>query len=724
MSTVRYRAMAYGKAVLAEQPWNQSLGENFYHARLAGRPAYFYVDRGVIEVIAERNQLAPPGRGCEALINLVRKSVMDAPLGPWVRSAVAWKSSGYLGYPPFLTALAVTVLAATDVELERRANSSYYPQLRSLLNLPLSGGMPKDFGNDVGILWAILNEWLDSKSGALGIPTAKPSLHYVNVGWAMSQVLFPPADRARLPHFFAAMGVDPGEDLPGALLLTQLREVVAKRRIIFSRRFSEKVQRPLDETTSDMLAEALRQELQNWDGTWRREDGEQLVPISIAADEFQGKLHAVFRVPERLAGAVLKFGECEIELGESGDFDFVPAVDLSRLLDGAEIVASTVAQADRVSREDVHFRLAAPQSELRVLSGNDDLGMYVEGNRSEIDVKSIVLVRERLAPEAFDAMSRLGGEDPKSMARLRPPRGWVAFKYRPKRSIALDHALSPLAPRDRFLAHLTGGLCVDGRTRTYLTSGPPDIFVNINAIGGPLVLDGHITLEPDGNGRVRLAEMGLAAGIHKVNAGGRTLTFQLSSSVPSKPFLPVLWRGWDIHQSVGEHRMKFAIANNGSAVSLDSAHDVLVNGASLRTRASVASRTHITRWPEVRSGGRHVALGVPGEAEVIKPEAPGWLAEFAPTVRPRMLDVSKAVRVVGFRPLWVVHEAPHRVEVHRLPYSAVNGTQVQGAEPSLGCELWWSVAERLAEAIVDPQDLFDWSRWLTEAELFELLPEV
>jgi len=709
--------------VLADQLWNRALCDHFYHARLAGRPAYFYVDRETIESIAKQNHLAPPGRGFETLTYLVYSQITSAPLMPWVHAASAWKKSGYVGSPPFLTALAVTVLAANDVDLGGTKNS-YYPQLRALLKLPRTGGMPKDFDNDVAMLWKILNKWLEDGQGSLGIPTAKPGSHYANVGWAMSQVLLPPVDRVRLPQFFTVLGVDPGEELPGALLLAQLRELIVKRRMIFSRRLTSIIQRELDETTSELLAEVLRQELLNWDGNWRNEDGRQLIPLLLAADEFEGQLCAVFRVPERLAGAMLRFREREVALGKPGDFEFIPSPNMLDVLTGADIVASSITPAGSVEPEIERFRLVAPQSELRILAGNDDLGMYLEGHRPEIDLKLIVLVREHLASPAFDAMSQLGNKAPGSAARLRPPAGWVAFKYRPKRSITLEYPLTLLVPRDTFLASFTGGLCIDGRSHTYLVDGPPDISISSRELGGPVILNECITLEPDENGRISLAGLGLLPGTHKVNASGRTLTLRLLREVPPETFAPTYWHGWNIRPSVGEHRLKYVMANNGRPVSADSGHDVLVNGALLRISEGDVVNVSRRGWPEVRSGGRHVALGIPGLAQTIIPEVPAWLSEHAPTAPARMLDVSKAVRVVDFRPLWVLRETPGRVEVHRLPDSVAKVAKSRAAASTPGRELWWSVAKRLAEAIIDPQDLSEWSKWLTEAELLKLLPEV
>jgi len=126
----------------------------------------------------------------------------EPPLRWWVEAGFGWRKAGHPGEPPFVAMLAITVLAATLSD-EVANIRSYYRTLRSLLRLAPGVDAPKEFDSDVQQLWIWLREWLvGDHRGALGLPTAYPAAGWSNVGWAMSQTVLSPLDRAKLPVFF------------------------------------------------------------------------------------------------------------------------------------------------------------------------------------------------------------------------------------------------------------------------------------------------------------------------------------------------------------------------------------------------------------------------------------------------------------------------------------------------------------------------------------------
>src|ERR1700678_4001678 len=140
-----------------ERAWNRALQAWFFRPDLAGRGAYLAVDEETLAAIATEwsFQVAEP---TESLSRAIQHRVSErTPLRSWLQEASRWKASGSDGAPPFLSILAVTVLAATIVD--QVSDRSYYRRLNTLLHLP-NAGMPRDFYSDIQQLWTYLNEWL------------------------------------------------------------------------------------------------------------------------------------------------------------------------------------------------------------------------------------------------------------------------------------------------------------------------------------------------------------------------------------------------------------------------------------------------------------------------------------------------------------------------------------------------------------------------------------
>lgn len=254
--------------------WNRALTSAFFRPGMANRPVYLCIDRSVLAHVAADNGL-PTTEPVESLTDAVCRHVHgEPPLRWWVEAGFGWRKAGHPGKPPFVAMLAITVLAATLSD-EVANIRSYYRTLRSLLRLAPGVDAPKEFDSDVQQLWIWLREWLvGDHRGALGLPTAYPAAGWSNVGWAMSQTVLSPLDRAKLPVFFTAIGATAGEHVDGELLATKLT-TWAGGSVHLSRRLNQAL---TDPARQPMLAQALAGELANWDGqvTNRDDDGVQL----------------------------------------------------------------------------------------------------------------------------------------------------------------------------------------------------------------------------------------------------------------------------------------------------------------------------------------------------------------------------------------------------------------------------------------------------------------
>src|SRR4051794_39537093 len=130
--------------VTEDAAWSAALAERFYREEYANRPAFLCVDEESLAELAQDERLMNADNMSEAEIGAAAVQALaravktrvraSAPLEPWTQDAMAWRRSGHTGPPPFLSVLAITVLAATTVSGRNRG--SYYGRLNDLLGLP------------------------------------------------------------------------------------------------------------------------------------------------------------------------------------------------------------------------------------------------------------------------------------------------------------------------------------------------------------------------------------------------------------------------------------------------------------------------------------------------------------------------------------------------------------------------------------------------------------
>jgi len=258
--------------------WNHALCRSFFRPDQAGRPVYLCIDGPVLACVAADNRL-PAQDPVDSLTAAIRRHVHgEPPLRWWADEGFRWRRAGSPGQPPFVALLAVTVLAATasdDVANVR----SYYRTLRALLGLPPGVDAPKEFDSDIQQMWTWLRGWLDDHHrGALGRATATRASGWANVGWAISQTVLSPIDRAKLPLFFTAIGANAGDQVDGEILTIRLTSWSAGN-VHLSRRLTQAL---ADPQRRAMLAQALAGELATWDGQLAARADEQGVQLQFS----------------------------------------------------------------------------------------------------------------------------------------------------------------------------------------------------------------------------------------------------------------------------------------------------------------------------------------------------------------------------------------------------------------------------------------------------------
>lgn len=709
-------ACAYAGRMLAQDAaWNEALAGWFFGERFAGRPVFLCVDEETLEVLGRESGIVASG-AVESLSRAVRSRVRSgSPLDSWVRDATAWRQSGFAGPPPFVAILAVTVLAATM--LGNPDDHSYYGRLNELLGL--SGyGMPRDFDSDIHQLWSCLNEWLERvHRGGFGVATATNSLSsFPNMGWALSQTVLRPSDRAKLPFLFSALGVYAGQQVDGQSLLAGLR-----RSAMGGHGMSKRLADVLDQPAlTDRLATTLASELARWDGTLRDESGRRAAELLLTFHQRSRAFGVAIKTPPDLVHLGLTVcGSAPVQLGEPGELQLLPLPVTASLLDGASMSAVlTGLSAEDHSSGDDHrrIRLVMPRRDLHLLVPNDGLARWVDVRVAEVHRRHLVVVRAGLARAAVDVMSSLS-QTPPRRTPIPCPSGWLCYQFEPDRVRAIDGPLSVLSPRGTQVATLEGGLPISARARVFLSAGPPDLLLDLEAPDFMAAVDGQIVTEIVPFGRLRLADRGLAAGKHQIAVGGTHLTVRLvdehavgpascslaialraENSPAGKPWIVPAWTG-----------------AQDSPADDNRPRDVLLRGAyiELTQQTRLQHELDPARPSEARIGGRHYALGDQRVAVPVFPLAPAWLLELRPQPNPHMADLSSCASGLPFTPAWFLRIARDQATVvrggarkldHQFPDDEATGMSNE----------WDQILSWLPRATATPEQSAAWTAWLDE----------
>lgn len=697
----------------ADAAWNLALAGWFFREEFAGRRAFLCVDEETLDSIG-RDSGITDGDALDSLTRAVQPRVRNSsPLESWIHDSSGWRRSGFVGPPPFLSVLAITVLAATM--LGDPNDRSYYPRLNDLLGLP-GRGMPRYFDSDIQQLWTCLNEWLDDvQHGALGVATATNELSaFPNVGWALSQTVLRPSDRARLPFLFGALGVYPGQRVDGHLLVTGLR-----RSGLASQGMSRRLADVLDDPTlTDSLAATLASELAGWDGTLRDEVGRRAAQLLLTFHQRSRAFGVAIRTPSDLVHLGLSLGGgAPVPLGEAADLQPLPVPVTASLLNGTSLSAELVefGVGDRsASNAPKAIRLVMPRVDLHLLTPNDGLARWVDVRSAELHRRHIVLVRAEIAQAAVDVMGSLSQTAPRATS-IPCPAGWVYYQFEPVRTRAVDGKLAVLSPRGTEVSTLDGGLPISARSRLFLSAGPPDVLLDLTDSDATPAVDGKPVPDINRLGRLRLADRGLTAGTHRIDVGGTHLTLRLvdehavgpancSLAVALRAETSPAGRPWTIPAWAGAQV---------SDADHDQPIDVLVRGASLELSERARLQPGLDEIPraQARVGGRHYALGAGRMAVRLFPSVPAWLLALQPQPVPHVVDLSSCAAELPFNPTWFLRITQNRATVVRAcaPQSV---RQPSDRETLAATNEWDHVLPWLVNATAIQGQSAAWTRWL------------
>ncbi|MGI1811749.1 hypothetical protein [Priestia sp. TGN 0903] len=244
--------------------WNNTLCEYFFSEDNRNRTMYLHVNDDLIIELGEKLRLKKENSlksFCESVISYSGNDINRIFEIAYIYGR-RWFSQGMIGFPPFLSVLAVTVLAAskmnTDLE-EGIHGNNYYRRLRDLIQLEGSG-KPRGF-EKCNELWEMLVKWQKKFKGKYGyFNIFKFGTEYI--GYARSQCLIRDNERELLYDFFYWAGLKPMDSITAKHLEEQLEMYLYNKSNRLSRFFFSN-----ELKVKESLINLLLFELEKWDGT-------------------------------------------------------------------------------------------------------------------------------------------------------------------------------------------------------------------------------------------------------------------------------------------------------------------------------------------------------------------------------------------------------------------------------------------------------------------------
>lgn len=633
-------------------------------------PVVLFVDDVELEALAGAG-------GRRALTDVVRRELSSegSPYARILQKSRTWDPSSR-DAPPTLPLLAVTVLAATDMEATATISSlNYYTRLTALL-APEVGGtswrrrLEQHFPS-VATEWRTLHGWITGPCQRTSTIVENPQP--VHIGYPLSQALIRRTDQHALSLFWHRAGLEPGQDQPPASeLLRDLRSWMRPHRG-FSQQFQRSIQ---DRAVEQILGELLSESLRNWDGSVRDRAGRRVDACRLSVRYEGGAARAEWLVgplddPPSLR--TVNFSQDHLLRGFSSDSGApLRAASPVVLLRFESLVQRWVEVPD--------FRMS---QEHGLIWNSDEWGDAA---------KEFVL-----------------SSDNGSQSLIRPVRGCpklravlgISFTDRRVLQAALTRAALrglTFESQQRPRLALTDGLRLSNRLgkRVYVHGGAPNLVLPEGEVGEmvEVALDGLATRFERSGLAFPLRWRGVEPGDHQVSADKTSLHFEISSH-PER----VLGRPEPVV-------LAYPIQDGATSSDATSTHNAAVSGALVLDPQGSPRPGPWDLYAVARRGMRATyLLGPNGHVREIKEPAPGWIwKEIAANIAPMIFSV-----LLEPHERWLVQVGRLSTYVDEVGSQRIDGAPV--GKQSIDWATWHRVISDAAKAL----DSDNWRAFVAKA---------
>ncbi len=616
-----------------------------------------------------------------------------------------WRARGE-PIPPYVGLLALCALAASEMATDGDlgvTGSNYYVRLNRLLGRDGVGAPPGfEVLRDV---WCNLDDWLSDPSTGRGASTITTHPTFVHVGYPISQTIFPARDRRRLPDFFLAAGLEPSSGASAQEVLHHLRRWA--RPGCGLRELT--IARIMDPAWEPMISAIALAELQRWDGLLRDERGrvraDIVVNVLCALGGLQCDLYFWPRCPE---GFPEEFDAGSFTLKADGDgwYQALEGVAAARALDqGLSLVEKTGRRSLTLERR-------------AVVPLHQDLDSGLDGwaatRRIRLHEPLCLLVERSHVAEVERYLSAQGSSAVVSKPVGLPP-GWALVRGARVSTGGVAPAgsssdLTRILPRLDTTLAFDGGLSVS--RWDYLVGEEPVVHLGL-AEAGVMELDDLTQPMASGGLSLKLADLGLAEGDHRISVGPAVRRFRTLSGIEARA--PAF-----------AGRQAFVFTNHGHAPRLAALEPQAVDGpvgrgdrrlAGADIRVGTPGSLLMLREPILLRRAHDAAVigGVPGEIEVVTPPPrDAWLDRISPTAGQQFYEA-----IFPFDPWFVIYRNVDGAWVEGIGEAragALEDAPPRGARLGGEQELWSISILAVDTTHVSPPDRHaDWLRMVAIA---------